>query len=119
MAEIKVVIDLNFQFKGPDGYPIKSNGVELMPASKLVGNFLYNGFSPDKSDKARNRAWSTQLYLNGILEVTKKEIDAILKACENGGMSDGVYCELQDYMDSKKEEWDKLRDESKKNNTDA
>lgn len=114
MSEIKVEVDLNFKFKGLNGEPLKSNGTELAPANQLVANFLYNGFAQEKADKTRNRAWSVQLYNTGKLLMSKKEIEALLQSCVNGGMADGVYCELQDYMDERKEEWQKLHEASKK-----
>lgn len=113
MSEIKVEIDLNFHFTGLDGQFLKSNGQLLDPVNKLVANFLYNGFSPDKSDKLRNRTWAMDLFKSGKIEVSKKEIDAILEVCQRQGMADGVYCELQDVMERKKEEWDTKREQQK------
>lgn len=114
MKDIKVTLDLNFQFKGPDGNPASSRGNPLAPANELVANFLFNGYSPDKSDKARNRAWSAQLYLNGKIDVDKKQMVSILDCCSNGAMADGFYCQLEDLIESKKEEWDSLKEEAKK-----
>lgn len=113
-SAIKVLIDLNFQFKGPDGKPIMSGGDLLKPANEIVGNFLYNTFSQDKSDKLRNREWAQQLYKTGTIELDKRSIEAILEVCVRGNMADGVYCELMDYLDGRKEEWQKLHEESKK-----
>lgn len=113
MSKITVTIDLNWQFKGPDGKPVKSNGQEIPPVNQLVANFLYNTFSQDKSDKLRNRLWAQELYKDGLIQADKREIDAILDVCQRGNMADGVYCELNDYMESKKEEWQKLHEEHK------
>lgn len=114
MKDIKVTLDLNFQFKGPNGKSATSQGNPLAPANELVSNFLFNGYSPDKSDKARNRAWSGQLYLDGKITVDKKQMDAILECCSKAGMADGYYCQLEDLVESKKEEWDSLKEEAKK-----
>lgn len=115
MKDIKVTIDLNFLFNGANGKPAAtSQGNLLAPANEHVANFLFTGFSPDKSDKARNRAWSGQLYIDGKLDLDKKQIDAILECCSKGGMADGFYCQLQDYLDAMKELWDATKAEAKK-----
>lgn len=110
MKDIKVTIDLNFQFNGPNGKP----ATNLAPANEIVAQFIFNGYSPDKSDKARNRAWSSQLYIDGKIDVDKKQIDAILECCSRASMSDGYYCQLQDYLEAMKELWDATRAEAKK-----
>lgn len=110
---ITVTIDLNKNFTGLDGKPFKSNNQDLAPAHQIVANFIYNTYSQDKSDKLRNRTWAQELYKSGTLETDKKGMDSILSICSQAGMLDGLYCQLQDWMDEYKERWDRLKEETK------
>lgn len=115
MSEIKVTIDLNKPFLGLDGKPFKDlHGRPLSNANLVVGNFLFNSHSQDKSDRLRNSVWAHKLQEEGKITVDKKELDAILTICGNAGMLDGLWCQLSEWFDGYKEEWDRLKEESKR-----
>lgn len=111
---IKVTIDLkNKQFVGLDGKPFQNNGQFVSSPNEAIANLLYNTVSSDKADKLRNRVWAQELYKTGTLEIDKKGMDAIMEVCLRAGMLDGLYCQLQEWMDEYKEEWDRLKEAEK------
>lgn len=117
---IKVTIDLKRKFTGLNGLPFTTGqGAELAPANEIIAGFLYNNFSPDKSDKLRNRTWAEDLYKTGKLELDKKSIDVIVNVAGNSGMLDGLFCQFNDWMEEYKAEWDRLREEEKNRPKDA
>lgn len=108
MSKIKVAVDFNFKFKGPDGKEISS----VDPANKVLSGLLFNGQSP-KESKRRNTEWSEKLLMDGVLELEPREMDDILACCDQQGVKDGYYVALDTLFQAKREEWRALYEASK------
>ena len=97
---IKVTVDFNFKFKGPEGKEVAGIG----PANQVVASMIFNGASP-KENKRRNVGWADKLSEDGKLELEPVEMDDILAVCDQQGIRDGYYIALENLFNVKREEW--------------